>query len=175
MIRNLKTFSGLENMGRVFEIAYLGQFKVHIVTAPDSGIHDKQVEQWKQIFKNCSDGGDLIASDLFDADIIFEATLPSFGSVINTDRCETIEAVKERATLAIHRTVKATKPDETYKTLLKAAYEKLGLNPYEVDIIERVALTIAQLDGTNTVELQHLAEAIQYRSVEREKLNKLPE
>lgn len=58
--------------------------------------------------------------------------------------------------------------DEAGKALLKTAMEKLGLSARAYDRILRLARTIADLEGAAEIGNGHLAEAIQYRSLDRE-------
>lgn len=58
--------------------------------------------------------------------------------------------------------------DEPGKELLKKAMDKLGLSARAYDRILKVARTIADLEGEKDIKTNHLAEAIQYRSLDRE-------
>ena len=62
---------------------------------------------------------------------------------------------------------KYCKLDDNCRKLLQNAFEKLGLSARAYSRIIKVARTIADLDGKENIEMNHLAEAIGYRSLDR--------
>lgn len=55
--------------------------------------------------------------------------------------------------------------NENGQWILKMAMEKQGLSARAYDRILKVARTIADLDGAEYIEIKHLAEAINFRSL----------
>ncbi|HEX4954118.1 MAG TPA: YifB family Mg chelatase-like AAA ATPase [Thermoanaerobaculia bacterium] len=57
--------------------------------------------------------------------------------------------------------------DDTGQRLLDQAYERLGLSARALDRVLKVARTLADLEGSDALRPAHVAEAIQYRALDR--------
>lgn len=122
-------------------------------------------------------------------DLHVEVTPVSFDEMTGTIKTESSEEIRSRVIKAREIQIKRFDKDKTLhcnammpsqqvkevcaineagKVLLKTAMERLGLSARAYDRILKVSRTIADLAGTDEIKIEHLAEAIQYRSLDRE-------
>ena len=57
--------------------------------------------------------------------------------------------------------------DNSADAILKAAYERMGMSARGYDRVMRVARTVADMDASEIIRASHVAEAIQYRSLDK--------
>ncbi|MGB3181965.1 MAG: YifB family Mg chelatase-like AAA ATPase [Cyclobacteriaceae bacterium] len=87
---------------------------------------------------------------------------------LQTKRYEDMPHVYCNAMMPSQKVKEVCRINSAGKTLLKAAMEKLGLSARAYDRILKVSRTIADLAGEEEIKIEHLAEAIQYRSLDRD-------
>lgn len=87
---------------------------------------------------------------------------------IQSERYKGMDGIFCNAQMSSRQIRDYVKLDQASNSLLKNAMEKLGLSARAYDRILRVSRTIADLEGSQPVESQHISEAIQYRSLDRE-------
>ncbi len=149
---------------------------------PDAPLSSSPAEMQRYLSK--------ISGPLLDRiDIHIEVTPVPFDKLTETRKGESSVDIRKRVTIAreiqsarfaesdhIHYNAQmSTKQireycplDETSLQLLKTAMERLNLSARAFDRILKVARTIADLETAEIVNANHIAEAIQYRSLDRE-------
>jgi len=122
-------------------------------------------------------------------DLHVEVTPVTFDQIASTRKSESSAQIRERVIKARERQTERFKdnkeiysnammPPEMVKkictiepagtALLRTAMDRLGLSARAYDRILKVSRTIADLAGSDDIRVEHLAEAIQYRSLDRE-------
>ena len=120
-------------------------------------------------------------------DIQIEVTPVKYQKLESNTKVETSEEIKKRVNKArkiqlerykehgiISNSELTPKLTDIYcklnsdsKKIIQNAFEKLGLSARGYGRILKVARTIADLDNKENIEINHIAEAIQYRSLDR--------
>jgi len=88
------------------------------------------------------------------------------------ERVERTRAVQQKrgfinALMPVRMIRKQCALDEAGERTLEMAVRRMGLSARAHDRILKVARTVADLDHSETVSAKHLAEAVQYRSLDR--------
>ena len=87
---------------------------------------------------------------------------------IQSERFLTFENIHYNAQMGVKQIREFCKLDEASLQLLKIAMEKLNLSARAYDRILKVARTIADLEASQNITGNHISEAIQYRSLDRD-------
>jgi magnesium chelatase family protein len=87
---------------------------------------------------------------------------------IQTERFKSFEGIFCNAQMPSRMVREVCILQDSGTLLLKQAMQKLQLSARAYDRILKVARTAADLDGCKMISNEHLAEAIQYRSLDRE-------
>tara|TARA_B100000809_G_C15093270_1_gene514024 strand:- start:224 stop:1759 length:1536 start_codon:yes stop_codon:yes gene_type:complete len=86
---------------------------------------------------------------------------------IQEKRFDKYEGIHHNSQLTSKLLEKYCEIDESGKTLLKLAMDKMGLSARSYARILKVSRTVADLDQSENILPNHIAEAIQYRSMDR--------
>lgn len=87
---------------------------------------------------------------------------------IQADRFKEIKGIHANAQMPENMVKEVCQLDASCKQLLKTAMERLQLSARAYDRILKVARTAADLDNSLDIKVEHISEAIQYRSLDRE-------
>jgi magnesium chelatase family protein len=87
---------------------------------------------------------------------------------IQVDRFKNKHGIYANAQMSTADVKKICTLNEASQQLLKQAMQRMNLSARAYDRIIKVSRTIADLDSSETIKTDHIAEAIQYRNLDRE-------
>lgn len=96
----------------------------------------------------------------------------ALARMIQTERFADVPEIHSNAQMTAKQIEKYCKLDADCTKLLKSAMDRLSLSARAYDRIRKVARTIADLANSQDIKPEHLAEAIQYRSLDRDNWGK---
>lgn len=88
--------------------------------------------------------------------------------LIQEERYKDVKGIHANAQISTRMLNKYCKLNDQGTTLIRNAMDKLSLSARAYDRILKVARTIADLDQNEDIKIEHLAEAINFRSLDRE-------
>lgn len=142
------------NLFRAIEIAKTGGHSISIHFAKD---YKQGFDDYLSIKNFCKGWFDNFVSD---GDMKVELVKPKIYN--NGEGHETLDGISKRVEETLNFKVIDTNLKPVSESLLNTATQKLDLSLSQVEKIKEIALTIAQMDFSKSIEAQHIAEAIQY-------------
>ncbi len=141
------------NISRIFEIATIGNHTVKLIQTENCRIEDISLLNAFYGFSN-TDNPDMIIEVMYSPNDVLD--------VFSTKQNETLQDIKERLPkrIEVNHTL-----DNVSLLLLKTAINRLQLGVNDVLKIHSLSMSIAALAGSAKVLVEHVAEAITYRSI----------
>lgn len=150
-----------QNIARVYEIAQLGGFSVKLIAGENCPhIDQRDLKLFNDFFSFDADTEypDMVIELCYGPQHVLQLL---FGRSIS----ETLDEVQQRIAqcefdeLEVDRQI-----DETSKKLLKTAIEQLNLGIADSIQVLDIAAVIAKMAKSKKIKVEHVAEAIQYKS-----------
>ena len=144
------------NLTRAYEIAFLGEHTIQIVFDDNYEAGYKDFELIKEFFT----GVEFVS----DGDLIVELSKPTKKEYENSESLKDLHlrvlGVSDKNPIVWEYNKKT---EDISKTLLDVADERLDFSIDEKAMIFVIARTIARLEGSEFIETNHIAEAINYK------------
>jgi hypothetical protein len=137
---------------RAYEIALLGNFTIQVVFDNDYIQGFSDYETIKSFFT----GVDFVKK----GDLIVQLYKPDYKK--QTEAADTIDNINKRVEIARKNKKPTEFKDASCEGLLKTSLEKLDLSLNRYTNAIEVSKVIAQLNGSKTINVEHISEAIIY-------------
>lgn len=144
------------NLSRAYEIAQNGDFSIKIIPGNDNVSH-KDIQMIRGFYNlPARNEGDMIIELCYSPQDIMNAY---------SSKYETLDDINKR--------IEAYRNDQTEvdvriggagEQLLKGAIDRLELGISDVDCIRKMASVIAKMGGSKKIQVEHIAEAINYKA-----------
>lgn len=151
------------NLSRVVEIAKAGNFTVNVCLSPEyeNGFDDYKTikDFYKGFFEGFVSDGDLIV------------TIDKPDNYNIKYKPESKNDIQRRIDKGLKCIITDTTISTASQKLLERATDKLSLSFDCVEKVKKIALVIAKLSYAKQINIEHVAEAIQYRAREDKAIN----
>lgn len=153
-----------ENVSRAYEIAQVGGHSISLAYYKSGSDSERDVNP-----KDCETVANAYGfQSVSDGDLIVEVVRVQFDYLMSQRKFETLEEINERIQAAKARPeVTRVEKLDVCMSLLRTAYERLNLCTNDMQVIFKVAATIARMALCESIHIEHIAEAIQYRAILR--------
>ena len=152
------------NIARIYEIHKVGGHSVSFCYYSDNEDKERSVNP-----KDIRMIADFYGIEpVKEGDILCEVVRPSFDYIRESmqRKWETMEDINTRIETALKFPLpEISTIDDVCYSLLSTAYDRLNMAVYEVELVQKLAQTIAQMCYSEKIKVEHIAEAIQYRAL----------
>lgn len=160
MKKQTKTFNPWTNFERAYQIALLGNFQICPVSTEP--IH----EDFNRAVNSCNLLN--IFTPNFSGALIVELVRPQIEP---SGAFPEITVNWQHAINAQANALPTEHHNNTHETLMKTAQNRAGLSMCAITDAYKIAATIAQLDNSPVIRLEHVAEAIHYKIISKEDIS----
>lgn len=162
-MQNINLVALCSSVSRAYEIAKAGQMTIKLIAGERSDeftTSEKDLQLLREFYQmEDTENPDLLIEVVYDSGAILNCLLPS-------NRFETLDHIQVRIDdYNLSDIVVSRELCKSCTSLLKTAIERLKLDAHTAFRIVDISQVIAKLAGSDKIKPEHIAEAIQYRSI----------
>jgi len=142
------------NLFRAIEIAKTGNYSISVYFDQE---YRNGFDDYVSIKTFCKGWFDNFVSD---GDMKVEILKPQSYEI--RGKWPTLEDISDRIEKTLQFQAPELKLCDSSERLLKTAAQRLDLSLSQIEKVKQIAITVAQMDFSKTIQAQHIAESIQY-------------